>query len=707
MSSPPFWGGSDHERPRAGNGHMRLRLFGPRTRFYLIAAGVVVLVFALFVWAPEFLKSIETRFYDLHFALRGPTRPGDQVVIVAIDEKSLAAVGRWPWPRSILANLVTALSQRGAKVIALDILLSEPEVSGELRVAQELAERLDAQGLAASREGRTVRHELDSLLARADHDSQLEQAIRQSGRVVLPIVFEIQPQVASAAPEPQGQPLKSALVAFGHYGERGQYPAPSGRQVGVPIPKLAAVARDVGHVTMIADEDGTTRWEAVVFEYRGYYYPSLAVQAVRVAQGIPAAELRLDFGRALDVGATQVPLDPRDRMLVNYAGPGGTFRYLSASDVLTGRVPDDALRDRIVFVGGTAAGIYDLRVTPVSPILPGVEKHASVAANILGQQFLRRPDWVELLEAFGILFWPFLLAWLLPKLRPVTSVGSVAVLWAASFGLVHVAFRQGMWLPLVYPSLAMGLTFVGITVYRLFSEERQRLWIKRAFQRFVAPEVVEQLVQNPAALQFGGELRNLTVLFTDIRDFTTYTERHPPQEVVHMLREYLTRMADQVLAHHGTLDKFIGDAVMAIFGAPVPLPDHAERACRAALAMAAELEALQTKWVAEGREPFRMGIGINTGEMVVGNLGSEQLFDYTVVGDGVNLGARLESLNKEYQTKHHIIISDATYEAAKDVIEVQRLGEVLVKGKTKPVVVYELHGLREDDRAQTAQTVRA
>jgi adenylate cyclase len=671
---------------------VKVRLAGPQSRFYLIAAAVVVIVFGLYVWAPEFLRSIETTFYDLHFTLRGPRHPGNQVVIVAIDEKSLASIGRWPWPRSILAQLVTTISKAGANVIALDILLSEPEVSGEMRVAHELAGRLDSHGPEA------LRQELDAIMARADHDGQLAEAIRQSGRVVLPIVFEIRPGVPPAPPQPQGQPLKSALVAFNHYAERGQYPPPSGLQVGVPIPRLAAAARDLGHVTMIADRDGTTRWEAVVFEYHGYYYPSLAVQAVRIAQGVEPAELKLDFGRSLDIGTTVIPLDPRDRMLIDYAGPEGTFRHLSAADVLAGKIPDDALRNRIVFVGGTAAGIYDLRVTPVSPILPGVEKHANVAANILERHFLRRPDWVELLEALGILFWPLLLAWLLPKLRPVTSVGAVAVLWAASFGLVHLAFVRGMWLPLVYPSLALGLTFVGITVYRLFAEERQRLWIKRAFQRFVSPEVVERLVQNPAALQFGGELRNLTVLFSDIRDFTTYTERHPPEEVVHMLREYLTRMTDQVLAHQGTLDKFIGDAVMAIFGAPVPVADHAERACRTALAMVTELEKLQTKWAAEGREPFRIGIGINTGEMVVGNLGSEQLFDYTVVGDGVNLGARLESLNKEHQTKLHIIISDSTYEAARDAIEVRRLGEVVVKGKTKPVTVYELQGLKDNGR---------
>src|SRR5207244_4834993 len=183
------------------------------------------------------------------------------------------------------------------------------------------------------------------------------------------------------------------------------------------------------------------------------------------------------------------------------------------------------------------------------------EKRAPVAANLLTGRFLQRPDWVELLEAAGILLWPLLLTWMLPRFRPVSSLGLVVVLWAAFYGAVHLAFLEGLWLPLVYPSLAMALAFVGITLYRVLTEERQRLWTKRAFQRFVSPEVVEQLADNPAALQFGGELRTVTVLFTDIRDFTTYAERHPPQEVVHILREYLTRMADQVITHQGTLDK--------------------------------------------------------------------------------------------------------------------------------------------------------
>ena len=665
-------------------------------RLYLIAAGVVILVFALYLWAPSFLKTVENKLFDLHFVLRGPRDPGRQVAIVAIDERSLAALGRWPWHRSVLARLVRTLTDNGAKAIALDIILSEPEVTDELRVVNRMSERIGGLGLSpSSPAGHALRQELDGLARAADSDGQLAQSLRDSGRAVLALVFDLKPGIPTSAPEPSGAPLKSAMTRFRQYAERGRYPPPSAERAGPPILPFAEAAQGLGHVTMIPDEDGTTRWEALVFEFHGSYYPSLAVQAARLALGVEPSQLMLDFGRALAIGPIEIPVDPRNRMLIDWFGPPGTFLTVSAADLLSGKVPQASIRDRIVFVGATAAGIYDLRVTPVSPVLPGVEKHATVAANILMRRFLQRPDWVELLEAAGILLWPLLLTWTLPRFRPVASLGVVVALWAAYYGGVHLAFLQGLWLPLVYPSLAMALAFVSITVYRVLTEERQRLWTKRAFQRFVNPEVVEQLVDNPAALQFGGELRNLTVLFLDIRDFTGYSERHTPQEVVQMLREFLTRMADQIIAQQGTLDKFIGDAIMAIFGAPVPLPDHAERACRAALAMVNETEALQAKWAAEGREPFRIGIGINTGDMVVGNLGSEQLFDYTVVGDGVNVGARMESLNKEHQTRHAIIISESTYLAARDALDVRRLGEATVKGRTVPVVVYELLGLRE------------
>jgi len=460
-----------------------------------------------------------------------------------------------------------------------------------------------------------------------------------------------------------------------------------------PIPPLLDAAAALGHVNMLPDPDGATRYDALAVESRGYYYPSLALSAVRLAAGLDPFVVKIEFGRALWLGDVGIPGDARLRVLVDYAGPTKTYPHIPATQVLAGRVAPDRLKDKIVFVGATAEGTYDLRVTPFSPVFPGVEKHANMAANILDGRFIVRPVWVELAEAAAIVALPLLLALVLPALRPAPSALVTLAIWGVLFAGAHAAFRQGLWVPLVYPSLALVVTFVAITIYRILTEELQRLWTKRAFQQYVSPEVVERIMRDPAALSFGGELRTLTVLFSDIRDFTTFTEQHNPHLVVQMLREYLTRMTDIVLKEGGTVDKYIGDAVMAEFGAPIAYPDHALRACRAALAMTAAVDELAEKWRAEGKETFRIGLGVNTGAMVVGNLGSEQLFDYTVIGDEVNLGARLESLNKEYETTTHVIISEATYEAAKDGIEARPLGEVMVKGKTRPVVVYELLGL--------------
>jgi adenylate cyclase len=453
-----------------------------------------------------------------------------------------------------------------------------------------------------------------------------------------------------------------------------------------------AAAASIGHVNMIPEFDGSTRYEALIIESRGYYYPSLAIEAVRVAAGLDPSTRAVTFGHSVTLGDIVIPTDARSRVLIDYAGPDGTIPHVPATEVLQGKGLE-RVKDRAVFIGATAPGLVDVRVTPFSAILPGVEKHANVAANILDRRFIVRPVWGEFVEATGIVLFPVLLALVLPAIRPYTSIAMTVVIWAGLFAAGHYAVRKGQWVNLVYPSLALLLTFIAITVYRFFTEERQRQYTRRAFQQYVSPEVVEQIMQNPQALQFGGELRNLTVLFSDIRDFTTFTEKNDPQLVVQMLREYLTEMTRIVIEEGGTLDKYIGDAVMAEFGAPIAYPDHAVRGCRAALRMAAEVELLTAKWTAEGKEPFRIGLGVNTGNMVVGNLGSEQLFDYTVIGDEVNLGARLESLNKDYQTDKHIIISEGTYEAASDAIEVRRLGEVKVKGKTRPVVVYELVGL--------------
>ncbi|HEV8615821.1 MAG TPA: adenylate/guanylate cyclase domain-containing protein [Methylomirabilota bacterium] len=660
---------------------------GTRRVSLAIAAGIIIIAGLVYMLAPDFLYVLEFNIYDQHFRIRGARPANPQVAIVAIDEASLTQIGRWPWSRAVLAELVRKIHQAGAASIAFDTLLNEPERSPERAVVDRLMLRLGTQGDPA------VRRELQRMIREADPDGALAAAITESGRVVLPINFVLGLGVPVDAPERQGAPMKSALMVFRNYKDRAVAPAPRAQHESFPIPRLLEAAAAVGHVNMMPEIDGSTRYEALVIESRGHYYPSLAVEAVRVAAGLPAQALKITFGESLELGEAVIPIDIRGRVLVDYAGPQGTIPHIPAADILQGKGLD-RLKGRIAFVGATAEGLFDLRVTPVTAVLPGVEKHANVAANIIDGRFIVRPKEIELIEAAGIALLPLLLAIVLPSLRPVPSIGLTVLVAGAAFLSAYQAFVRGLWIPIVYPFLALLLTFVAITVYRFLTEERQRMYTRKAFQQYVSPEVVERIMQNPEALAFGGELRNLTVLFSDIRDFTTFTEKNDPHLVVQMLREYLTSMTAIVLEEGGTLDKYIGDAVMAEFGAPIAYPDHALRGCRAALAMTAEVDRLTEKWTSEGKEPFRIGLGVNTGNMVVGNLGSEQLFDYTVIGDEVNLGARLESLNKDYQTTTHIIISEATYEAAKNGIEVRQLGEVKVKGKTRPVVVYELCGLK-------------
>jgi adenylate cyclase len=657
----------------------------------LLALGVIVVLGGVwYAFAPQFIYVVEFLIYDQHFRIRGPRPANPQVAIVAIDEASLRAVGRWPWSRTLVADLVKRLDAGGAASIAFDVLMAEPERSPERAVIEDVARRLGARLDPAARA------ELERMRAAADPDGALARAIADAGRVVLPSNFGL--GLSAPGPEPpprQGSPLKSAVASFKNFKARGQTPPLRAQLESFPIPPLLAAATAIGHVTMVPEIDGSTRYEMLLIESRGHYYPSLALEAVRVAAGLDPFSLKVSFGEPMTVqlGEVVIPTDVRARTLIDYTGPNGAIPYVPAFEILQG-TGLERIKDKVVFIGATAEGLYDLRVTPVSPIMPGVEKHANMAAAILDGRFIARPAWVELVEGASIVVLPLLLAIVLPTMRPVRSVTFAIGLGGALFAGSHVGFRQGLWIPHVYPALALILTFVGITLYRILTEERQRQYTRRAFQQYVSPEVVARIMQDPEALQFGGELRNLTVLFSDIRDFTTFTEKNDPHLVVQMLREYLTQMTRIVIEEGGTLDKYIGDAVMAEFGAPIAYPDHALRGCRAALRMHEEVERLTAKWTAEGREPFRIGLGVNTGNMVVGNLGSEQLFDYTVIGDEVNLGARLESLNKDYQTARHIIISDATYEAARDSIEVRELGEVKVKGKSRPVVVYELLGLR-------------
>jgi adenylate cyclase len=381
-------------------------------------------------------------------------------------------------------------------------------------------------------------------------------------------------------------------------------------------------------------------------------------------------------------------------MHINYRGKDHTFPYLSASDVIRGRVPSGEIEDKIVLVGAVATGIYDLRVTPLASVFPGVEVHANIIDNILKGDFIVRPEWASLVDMFSLLLLGFGLGWLFPRLRPVPGAGVMLLVFVAHLYVNTILMvNGGYWLNVIYPSLLIPMGYLGVSIYKYIHEEREKRKIKGAFQFYVTPAVVHQMLQDPNALKLGGEKKVLSVLFSDIRGFTSLSESLPPEGLVHLLNEYLTEMTNVVFRHDGTLDKYIGDAVMAIYGAPLPQEDHPERACLSALDMMEDLHKLQTRWAAEGKPAIDIGIGINTGEMVVGNMGSERRFDYTVIGDEVNLASRLEGLNKQYGT--HVIISEFTQSLVRDHILCRELDLVRVKGKAKPVRIFEVVGRKD------------
>src|SRR6185436_16911195 len=477
----------------------------------------------LFWVDPDFLHRLEFNLYDQHFKIRGPRQIAAPVTIVTIDEPSLKVVGRWPWSRTTQADLVRRLSEAGAAIIAFDVLFNEPEPGPERQVIDRLA-----ANKATSVEPR-LRGELERLARDNSPDGVLAEAIRASGRVILASNFVLERVPPIAVPERQGSPRKGAIGNMRNYKDRGLFPPIHAEQEFFPVSPIVDAAVAVGHTNMQPESDGSTRYEALLIESRGHYYPSLALEAVRVGLGVETLGVRVTFGDAIEVGKdVLIPTEGRSRTLIDYAGPPGTIPHVSAADIFQGKEVEQ-VKDRIVFIGATAEALYDLRVTPVSPTMPGVEKHANMAANILEGRFIVRPVWTELAEIGGIVLFPLILALVLPAVRPLPSLWVTLGLLAALLGTTHYWFRQGLWTPVIYPALALLGTFVAITIYRIFTEERQRQYTRRAFQQYVSPEVVERIMQNPQALQFGGELRNLTVLFSFFCDFTTSTEKNDPQ----------------------------------------------------------------------------------------------------------------------------------------------------------------------------------
>jgi adenylate cyclase len=613
---------------------------------------------ALNLWQPRFVEErVESLFTDFRFHLRNVLKPPavpDNIIIVEVDEKSLEAHGRWPWTRTLQAKLIDQIMQANPRVLAVDIFYPEPESE-----------------------------EADGAMA--------EVLARHPGKVVLAAGFDAAPGTAPEAPDFL---LDNALMAVKDQSRLDGVVAVNRPKTSLPeISSLAAL----GHVYSPADLDGRLRWECLVVRYGDDVYPSLGLVTAAMAMGRTAADITLHAGRGVQVGSRYYPTDGAGRMRLDFPGPERTMRYVSAADILSGAAGPEALRDRIVLLGTSAISTFDFVVTPFSARMPGVEKNATVAENILNDRYLRSAP--VSVESLAILLSGLILSLVLTKVRALAGIVLSLLFWFLLLGVNQYLFTyRATYANVFYPFANMVIISVFAGSYKYLTEERKARELRRMFSHYVSPKIVEQLLERPELAQLGGYRREVTVLFSDVRGFTTFSEKRKPEEVVSHLNEYLQEMTDIIFKWDGTLDKFVGDEIMAFWGAPLRQQNHAELAVKCALNMSDRLEQLQAKWRAEGKEPLDNGIGLNTGEVLIGNIGSaDKKMDYTIIGDHVNLGARVETLTRKYDSR--VLITEFTYAKIEHLVregklyrvDMKEMDTVKVKGKDIPVKIFGIH----------------
>ncbi len=667
------------------------------TPFKISIIIVFIVIIIYFINFP-FLSFMELKTLDLRFISRGVRAPGGETVIAAIDEKSLTELGRWPWSRATIGKLIDVLKDSGAKAIGFDAVFAEPDEHALIGQIADIEKDLKRIGKTDA----GISQILNKKKKEADTDGILAQSIKRAGNVTLGYFFymsktDIGHMTAEDIERAAEYISDSKFQLVQYLGTPLIDPVMQAYAVAPNIQQLSEEAENSGYFNAFPDVDGTNRWSSLVIKYKDNYYPSLSLAVLEQYMDWPTISLIMaEYGLdGIKMGKDHIPTDEAGRIFINYLGPLRTFPYYSITDIVNGRVDKDVFKDKIVLVGATATGIYDLRVTPFSAVYPGIEIHATVIDNILHRNFIQRPGWTGLIDILAIIILGLIAVPVLARVKAVLGlVCSLALIVVYVVINRYVFTGYNLWLNLVYPLLSIILVYVGITLYRYMTEERERKKIRGTFQYYLSGPVIEEMLKDPSKLKLGGAKKDLTVLFSDIRGFTTISEKLSPEDLVHLLNEYLTVMTDQVFKYGGLLDKYMGDAIMAVFGAPIDAPDHPALCCRTALTMMDELRKLQKKWADEGRPVLDIGIGINTGDMVVGNMGSEMRFDYTVMGDNVNLGARLEGINKEYET--NIVVSEYTHKRIKDDFFCRELDAVRVKGKLLPVRIYELLGERKD-----------
>lgn len=707
--------------------HVLLSEWWQHRASFLISFGITLIALTVYLFTflgdrstPlfDFLKRFEYDTLDTRFRYR-PARyapPDSRIVIVAIDQRSQEVFGKWPFPRKYFGQMLDALREDGARVAAFDITFDKPDQTAA--PVRALWTRLEADKKSGHTADPKLASQVTELAKEFDSDAQFAAALRRFGPVVLGNFF-LEPQevrgIDGAVLDKYAEMVQwyalnrvalnptSGKADFASLLNSYQFEGTLYTATVANIPELAPPENNektaIGFFNISSDADGVLRRSLLVLPFGRSnnaddidLYGSLEVQTLRLYLGLKTDQITVNYGPAgvasLQFGDKLMTRpDYLGRTIINYRGPRGTYPYYSLADVVQHQFAPGSFKDKIVLVGASATGIGDLRTPPYGGIdYPGMEVHANVIDNMLNGAFLVRGAHQILLDLLLIFAFGLPLGFALALVSPRWMWFGLALL--IPFGaLLYFAFLRGWWLNFTLPAGTLTANVMAVSLYRALVEEKEKRKVRSAFGQYLSPEVIRRLLLNPQLVE--PRKTEITVMFSDIRGFTTISEKLDAQELALFLKGYLSDMTRIVFTTHGTLDKYIGDAVMAFWGAPYEDSKHAVQACLAALEMMKRVRELQKKWATEGKPALDIGIGLNSGVASVGNMGSELRYGYTALGDAVNLASRLEGLNKEYGT--HIIVNESTYAAAKDSGFVFReLDLIRVKGKLQPVTIYEL-----------------
>ncbi len=644
---------------------------------WLFGLAAISFVIALKAWGQTPLERLTPLVFDLYQRLDPRPEAGAPIAVVDIDEASIAELGQWPWSRAVVARMVDRLGEMGVATIAFDVVFSEPDRTSLAQAAADL-----------SNAGVPV--DLPPEIAARDNDAILAESFARNS---VTAGFVISDATGGTIAPPK------AGFSFGG-ADPTTYLPPFGGGV-VNLPQLTQAAQGMGFFSFARTVDGIVRSIPLVALSQGRLYPSLSVEALRVAQGAGSFVIRstgasgeIDTGvaamTALRTGALDVPTGPNGEFWVYFSGLP-TMPVVPARSILSSDPADLAsvaadLEGRIVLVGTSAVGLRDLVATPVSSSLPGVLVHAEIIDQIVGQMFLARPDWAEGAETAAAILLGLILVLVAARAGAISTTTAAGLLLAAAAGLSWYAFSvERLLIDPILPAAVIAMVFFVTMPLLLLLTDREKQFVRGAFGRYLAPSLVERLADNPNALKLGGEMRDLTILFSDIRGFTTLSEKLDPDELTALLNGFLTPMTDVLLESQATIDKYMGDAIMAFWNAPLDIEAHPRRACLAALAMTERLEKLDR----ERETPLAIGIGLHRGPACVGNLGSLQRFSYSAIGDSVNLASRVEGLTKGYGVS--ILVTETVQRGAADLayLEIDRVGVV---GRAEPITVFALMG---------------